>query len=72
MSFRTVLRVAVLLVPVCLALAGQDPRAPRLSIVVPEGESAINNIKQRTTPPIETTPTGAISAGSGAALGPPQ
>jgi hypothetical protein len=49
MNLRSLLSVAVLLVPVCLAFAGQDPQGPRLNIVVVEGDGAINNIKQRTS-----------------------
>jgi hypothetical protein len=49
MNFRNLLHAAVLLFPICLAFAGQDPQAPRLNIVVVEGEGAINNIKQRTS-----------------------
>jgi hypothetical protein len=49
MIVRNVLKLAVLLVPVCLAFAEQDPQAPRLSIVIVEGDGAINNIKQRTS-----------------------
>jgi len=48
MHLRNVLPVAALLIP-CLAYAGQDAQAPRLSIVVVEGDGAINNIKQRTS-----------------------
>jgi hypothetical protein len=46
---RNVLQLAVLLFPVYLAFAEQAPQAPRLNIVVVEGEGAINNIKQRTS-----------------------
>ncbi|HLK62357.1 MAG TPA: hypothetical protein VKU19_02895 [Bryobacteraceae bacterium] len=48
MNFRNLLRVALILVPVCLSFAGQDAQAPRLNIVIVEGDGAINNIKQRT------------------------
>ncbi|MBZ5620374.1 MAG: hypothetical protein LAQ69_16865 [Acidobacteriia bacterium] len=44
--------MAVLIFPACLAFAqqaGQAPQAPRLNIVIVEGEGAINNIKQRTS-----------------------
>lgn len=49
MNLRNVLLFAALLLPTSLAFAEQDPQAPRLSIVVVEGEGAINNIKQRTS-----------------------
>jgi len=48
MTFRNVLKLSVLLFPACLAFA-QDAQAPRLSIVIVEGDGAINNIKQRTS-----------------------
>src|ERR1022692_256826 len=48
MTFRNVLKLSVLLLPFGLAFAGQDPQAPRLNIVIVEGDGAINNIKQRT------------------------
>src|SRR5579885_3013894 len=47
MNLRNLVRAAVILVPMTLALMAQDQ--PRLNIVVVEGEGAINNIKQRTT-----------------------
>lgn len=46
MKSWNVLRLAVLLIPACWGFAQQ---APQLSIVVVEGEGAINNIKQRTS-----------------------
>ena len=49
MITRVVLQLAVLVFPACLAFAEQGPQAPRLSIVILEGEGAINNIKQRTS-----------------------
>jgi hypothetical protein len=49
MTFRNVLKLSILLFPLCLAFAGQDPQAPRLNIVIVEGDGAINNIKQRTS-----------------------
>jgi hypothetical protein len=49
MMIRDVLKLSVFLFPICLAFAGQDPQAPRLSIVIVEGDGAINNIKQRTS-----------------------
>src|SRR5947208_1166707 len=49
MNFRSVLKLAVLLFPIGASFAAQDPQAPRLSIVIVEGEGAINNIKQRTS-----------------------
>jgi hypothetical protein len=49
MRLSNVLKLAVLLFPVCLAFAEQDPQAPRLTIVIVEGDGAINNIKQRTS-----------------------
>jgi hypothetical protein len=49
MNRGSVLKLAVLLVPMCLALAGQEAQAPRLSIVIVEGEGAINNVKLRTS-----------------------
>lgn len=49
MTFRNVLKLSALLFPMCLAAAGQDPQAPRLNIVIVEGDGAINNIKQRTS-----------------------
>ncbi|HLK62356.1 MAG TPA: hypothetical protein VKU19_02890 [Bryobacteraceae bacterium] len=49
MRFRTVPRLAVLLVLASLIYAEQDPQSPRLNIVIVEGDGAINNIKQRTT-----------------------
>jgi hypothetical protein len=49
MTFRNVLRLAAFLCPICLAFADQDPQTPRLSIVIVEGDGAINNIKQRTS-----------------------
>ncbi|HEV3202194.1 MAG TPA: hypothetical protein VGZ73_30055 [Bryobacteraceae bacterium] len=48
MTLRNVLKLSVLLFPICLAVAGQDPQGPRLNIVIVEGDGAINNIKQRT------------------------
>lgn len=49
MTPRDVIRMLVILFPTCLAFAQQDPQTPRLSIVVVEGDGAINNIKQRTS-----------------------
>jgi len=49
MTFRNVLKLSVLLFPICLAVGGQDPQGPRLNIVIVEGDGAINNIKQRTS-----------------------
>src|SRR5436305_1583384 len=52
MIIRNVLSMAVLLFPLSLAF-GQapqaPPQAPRLNIVIVEGDGAINNIKQRTS-----------------------
>lgn len=48
MTLRNVLKLSLLLFPLCLAVAGQD-QAPRLNIVIVEGDGAINNIKQRTS-----------------------
>lgn len=47
MNLRSVLKLAVLAIPMCLMLAAQD--APRLSIVIVEGDGSINNVKQRTS-----------------------
>jgi hypothetical protein len=49
MTLRNVLQLAVLLCPICCAVAEQDPQTPQLSIVIVEGADAINNIKQRTS-----------------------
>src|SRR5450432_2036004 len=49
MNFRFVLKLAVLVFPICASFAAQDPQAPRLSIVIVEGEGAINNVKLRTS-----------------------
>src|SRR5947208_10850396 len=52
MKSRSVLQLAVLLFPACIAFSQQPPQtpaAPRLNIVIVEGEGAINNIKQRTS-----------------------
>jgi len=49
MTLRNVLKLSLLLFPICLAVGGQDSQAPRLNIVIVEGDGAINNIKQRTS-----------------------
>src|SRR3979409_61337 len=52
MIARNVLQLGVLLFPVFLISAEQGPQtppAPRLNIIVVEGEGAINNVKQRTS-----------------------
>lgn len=52
MIARSVLQLGVLLFPVFFISAEQAPQtppAPRLNIIVVEGEGAINNIKQRTS-----------------------
>src|SRR3954447_23652775 len=48
MIVRNVLKLAVLLSLLVMAFA-QTPEAPRLNIVIVEGDGAINNIKQRTS-----------------------
>jgi hypothetical protein len=49
MTSRNILQLAVFLLPLSLSFAGQDSQAPRLNIVIVEGDGAINNIKQRTS-----------------------
>jgi hypothetical protein len=49
MRFLSVVLAGLLVMPAASPLAGQAPAtAPKLSIVVVEGEGAINNIRQRT------------------------
>ena len=49
MKFGFALKLAVVLSATGACFAAQDAQAPRLSIVIVEGEGAINNIKQRTS-----------------------